>query len=252
MHSDNHQLILFLHFHRSGGTSIVQMFSRAGRVLHDPHVNGNPWLGDRSGLVEFWRFDRRQFTGWIDEITSQGVEFIACEWDFLRRENRCPRDGLALVTCLRDPFERLVSDYVSKGGDRLWGDIRRWYDTEPLLWKRASSTRSFPLSHNLPNHYVRMLNGLGTAPEAGLDHDSLKEARRSLNLFEAVLVLEMPESFGLLGRYGVSGPVLKLNGRSRRTLIIPKGFKEEFVRQNALDYELYNYAREICHGALDA
>jgi hypothetical protein len=252
MESDKPKLILFLHFHRAGGTSIVRMLSHAGKAPHTPHVNGNPWFEDRSGLIEFWHFDRQRFNHWIDEIVSQGVEFIACEWDFLCAENRRHTDRLALITCLRDPFERMISNYVSKGGDQRWGDIRRWYDSEPLWWKRRSSKRSFPLSHNLPNHYVRMLNGLGTDPTAVLDHGSLEEARRSLRLFESIVILEIPDSFGRLSRYGISGPVLRLNGRNRNALDIPRGFREEFIEQNALDYELYKYARDICQNVPDA
>ncbi len=239
-------LVLFLHIHKSGGTSIAQMFHDAGKLFHDPHVNGNPWTQGCRDIIEFWNFDARQLKEWAQAIRAKGVEFIACEWDFLSRESRYAWTEFSLITCMRDSFSRIVSDYQSMGGDQRWGDIRRWYGGTKLTWSRESTDRKFPVTHNLPNHYVRLLNGLGTDPDARLTEENLTYAKYCLELFDSVLILEKPESFRLLNKYGVIGPIVHVNQRKRLVAGLPEDFKSEFVADNEFDYKLYKYGLILC------
>ena len=50
-------LTLFLHMHKSAGTSIVRMFKASGIRLHRPHKNGNPWTENRQKIIEFWNWE---------------------------------------------------------------------------------------------------------------------------------------------------------------------------------------------------
>ena len=51
------KLIIFLHFHKSGGTTINTLFNNYNK--HQPNRNGNPWGED--GIIDYWNYDKRKF-----------------------------------------------------------------------------------------------------------------------------------------------------------------------------------------------
>ena len=179
----------------------------------------------------------------------RGIEFIACEWDFPGIDKLTAISGLSLLTCLRDPYQRLLSNYSSQGGDKYWGHISQWYETATLTWKRKSD-QTFPTSYNLRNYYVRMLTGYGTQPDVEIGAEHLDAARKALDAFDLVLILERPESFELLGRLGVTGPLLHKNRRSRKQTRPVEEFHQRFIEENALDYALYAHGQQCCESLL--
>ena len=76
---------------------------------------------------------------------------------------------------------------------------------------------------------------------------------------KAVLIMEEPTTHSTLENVGITGKLLYENqdGNSKKKnsknnnnnidIIIPKGFKKRFVKENINDYKLYNFALDNQH-----
>lgn len=240
-------MILFQHFHKAGGSSIVAMLKRADLCFHTSNLNGNPWTEGKERLIPFWAFGGAELTDWLADIEARGVEVICSEWAFFGLATRGVWSALTLVTCLRDPMERMISGYCSSGGDDRWKGIERWYDQATLRRKLAPGEKMV-VTHNHRNHYVRLLSGRSDTIEGELIEKDLEAAQETLAMFDSVLILELAPSFRLLERYGVTGPPIHRNKRSpKRRAQISDAFRRRFIEENQLDYALYREARTISY-----
>ena len=95
----------------------------------------------------------------------------------------------------------------------------------------------------MPNYYVAMMNGFGNDPKAKITRAHLEIAKKRLLKFDAVTILEVPESFSLLEHYGVQWDSKKKNVNTNKEEFTYT--KEEFQKENGLDYEFYEYAKKL-------
>ena len=134
------------------------------------------------------------------------------------------------------------------------------------------------MNYNKPNYYVAFLNGLAENTDDldseqqarydfeyfafGLNQSHLETAKQRLeDLFDAILILERPETYVQLERWfepsndsvdhGYSLPHQNRNQARLYNSSYSEEFpaltftREEFYRYNVLDKELYNYALEL-------
>ena len=116
--SKSKTLLVFLHFHKAGGTSIVNA-ARKRHNLFEPNNNGNPKQYERNkkSKIPFWTYSGEKLVNFIARcLNENGATFIAAEnsWfqnvsiinEEFKRQNR-----IELVTQFRNPFARFVSNY---------------------------------------------------------------------------------------------------------------------------------------------
>ena len=75
------KIIFFLHFHKSGGSSINFLFNDYNK--HIPNANGNPWTED-GRLIKFWNYNKQQFNIFKTYLLNKKVNFVAFEFNFFK------------------------------------------------------------------------------------------------------------------------------------------------------------------------
>lgn len=224
--------VLFLHFHKSGGTTVNTIFEGVLQKFPN-HANGNPH--NDKGVILFWKFSPGRFSRFYQKLSNNGTKFIAMEWNFFQRP--IPWKKFHFLTVIRDPYERFISNMNVDG------------ETKPIKYLRKNiiikrKTRKITVCFNTPNYYVRMLNGLGDKPHLRMTRVHLERAKKVLSKFHTVVVLEMKDSFSQLTALGV--PHEMLNTRSNASSTKRYFFsKAKFEILNRLDRKLYLFARTL-------
>lgn len=227
------KLILFLHFHKAGGTSINTLFNDYNK--HEPNKNGNPWNQD--GIIDYWNYNRHEFGKFRIYLKKKNVNFICLEWNFFKHYYKLNYHNMDLITCLRDPYKRYVSNMIYDG----YYDIDKFYGKKQI-WKKKGS--KFKISCNKYNYYVRMLNGLGDNPNIKINGTHYKIAKRNLGLFSTIIILDIPETFQLLEKYNITD-FIHQNRTSNKDEIEIKIDKKQFIKDNKFDYMLYEHAKYL-------
>jgi hypothetical protein len=95
-----------------------------------------------------------------------------------------------------------------------------------------------------------MLNGFGQEPWLKMDRSHLKIAKERLSQFDTIFILEQPKTFGALRKYEIdTREFVKKNVNTKKQEIGMS--REEFRKDNALDFELYDHAVELALSKLD-
>ena len=236
-------LIIFLHFHKAGGTSINHAFNRYQKYCGN--LNGNP--AKRLTVVDYWNYTKEQLHSFVGSMFYGRVEFICLEWNFFVNYDTIDYRQLDLITCIRDPYHRFLSclsyyersDYVA-------------YNQETQLcgYRQTSNNQKFPINVNKYNYYVKMLNGLGQQSDIEVNHQHLEIAKNNLHKFSAILILENPQSFRLLHKYGINH--IGQHNKSNKYRIDPNTVPlAKFKHNNQYDYKLYDYACSLSNKQLE-
>lgn len=172
-----YRLVWFQHFHKAAGTSVIELARRNGEHLYPRHANGNP-LGDDGQPLALWQLDPAGLTAFVDDCQGQGVSFVATEWGVPHLETLAADPRVVLVTCLRRPLQRLVSNYYYDvyGGYTAARRLEAYPDSSPTPFCRH-------------NYYCRLLAGqAGAAGEIG--ETDFQRARARLACFDYCGVVE--------------------------------------------------------------
>ena len=240
-------MILFLHFHKCGGSTINKCFNHY--IKYKPNVNGNPFLVDdeynKKSIIKFWEYKPDKINTFFHNIIEDKIQFIACEWNWFKYSDiqHINFDKINLITCIRDPFERFISNYNANGGNTIFQTPEK-YNNKILYWERSFTNQKFKLNTNKYNYYVKLLNGLGNKPNAKINKTHLDNAKNILCKFNTIIILEKPETFKLLQEYGIAEVVTR-NKSNKPKPIITQDFKDQFIINNKYDYELYNFAANL-------
>jgi len=227
--------VFFLHMHKAGGTTITYLFRKL--KWYPRNGNGNPWRG--KGVVNFWEYGKQQFNDFLLKLYATKVQFIAFEWNYFKNVEEIDKSRIRLVTCIRDPYSRFVSNMFAHGANA--SEL-----LNPLTWMNRDfhlKKGNLWVNFNMPNYYVKMLNGYGDEPHREVSREDLETAKLHLNDFDVVVILEVAESFRLLKKYGIEydGEIKNVNHKKR----VIGMTQEQFRALNELDYEIYEYAKKI-------
>ena len=227
--------IFFFHFHKGGGTTINHLFRKIKKYPNNR--NGNPW--GKNNIIPFWNYDKKEFNNFKLELKSKKVKFVAFEWNFFKNFNCLDFDNIELITVIRDPYERFISNMNVDG------------HTDPLeysrlnsKWERKGVSQTFNVNYNKFNYYVKMLNGYGDNHNIEVNEEHLKIAKKNLGLFSIIIILENQESFDLLKKYGINN-VKKKRNINKKKKIYGNLSLEDFKKKNAMDYKLYEYTKSL-------
>jgi len=235
--------VFFLHMHKAGGTTVTYLFRDF--KWYPRNGNGNPWEG-RTGVVKFTDYGRKQFADFLLRLNHMKVQFIASEWNYFKHVEEIDISCISLVTCIRDPYARFVSNMFVNGANasELLNPLT-WMNRDIQL-KRGNLWVNF----NKPNYYVKMMNGYGDEPQREVSREDLETAKRNLNDFDVVIILEVAESFRLLKKYGIEydGEIKNVKNNIKSIGMT----QEQFISLNDLDYEFYEYAKTISLSMLNA
>ena len=139
-------LIWFQHFHKAGGTSLIELAKHNGEALFPNSRNGNPF--DKSGFpIRIWEYSEREMHNFIDYCINNGVSLIATEFGCPSFESIRKRNDTISISLLRDPVKRIISNYEYA---LILGAI-------PQV-SLSSYIRMSHLDHARPNYYSHMLS----------------------------------------------------------------------------------------------
>lgn len=146
-------MFVFAHLRKCAGTAVVRAADRAGLRLPAGHVNGHPAGVPGHALGGLAKMTRAELDGLVRPMAEAGVEFVAIEWDFPRFE-QFPEDlGLRFFTILRDPVERLWSNFTYDIANNYVSrrNIYQYLD-HGVIWRSA-------------NYFTRFFAGLQSSDE---------------------------------------------------------------------------------------
>lgn len=252
------KIILFVHFHKAAGTSVVKAFLKEYNPWWVSHHNGNPWSYSKGKeyIVEFWKYGNEEFERFLQEGRNNKTEFIATEWNFFEKFNDDYIKDVSLITCIRDPYDRFVSNL-------FFNQFEPEYIEDPSLWVAQNFTKQLgrmidghykidtplPVYYNKPNYYVAFMNGIADRTyDYHLNQTHLEIAKERLALFEAIFILERPETFHALQKWlPKMENITRLHKGETREKSGSKiaWTREQFYRDNALDLEFYEYALNL-------
>jgi hypothetical protein len=248
------KLILFVHFHKCGGSSIVNILKTNYLQGYPINSNGNP-KNEQRELIKYWNYDKNQLEKFVRDALSHNTKFIALEWNYFSKYTANYKDSdqnLGLnnlfnqIICFREPRRRYIS--ILKHDEYKHNVIDyHEFKTINLIWTRKDTNQRFNINYNKDNYYVALLNGYGESHGEITMNESHLIVAKSILLkhFKAILILENPESFKLLEQFGIRNSMnskrLKVR-KSRKRLIVNE---KEFKKNNILDYKLYEYAKAL-------
>ena len=155
------------------------------------------------------------------------------------------------VICFREPHKRYISILKHDEYSHNIFDYNEFKQLN-LVWTRSDTNQKFNINYNKDNYYVAMLNGYGESHgEIEMNESHLAYAKLILlKYFKAIIILENPVSFKLLEQFGIANVMEseRLNVRKLDNKIIVD--KQQFERNNILDYKLYEYAKELSSSQL--
>lgn len=174
-----YRLIWFQHLHKAAGSSIVNQAIANGEILYPNHEKGNP-CSSKGELLPLWDYGSEMLSDFIDSCERDGVTFVATEWGTPDFQSLSKDPRVFLITCLRDPWNRLVSNY---NYDFYFGHTRK----KGLIEYFSGEHRMA-----MDNHIVRVYSRMCDASKSEFDNAAIISSIENLNLFDLVLVIERP------------------------------------------------------------
>lgn len=136
-------------------------------TLWPNHKNGNPV--SEGEVIPLWEKSSKDLTSFIDECENKKVTFVACEWGGADFETLSKDDRVVLLTCLRHPIKRLISNY---NYDHYW------------MWTKVRSYSEYldeGYLHSSPEYYTKIF---------ARGENNLQKAKSNLELFDYVIIAE--------------------------------------------------------------
>ncbi len=234
-----YRLVWFQHLHKAAGTYVIRRAMANGEAFWPNHENGNPV--EEGEVIPLWDMSSDKLSSFIDECEEKGVTFVACEWGGPDYQTLASDERVTLLTCLRHPIKRLVSNY---NYDHYW------------MWTKAKSYEEYLVEghlHSSPEYYTKIF---------ARGETSLTKAKSNIDMFDHVIIAEDGmEILDELGWKKDSDTTHPTFGDSKRAMILFAKFrwlrlfnylmKKKFQPSpsldiedvNKLDLELYNSLR---------
>ncbi|MEM9219985.1 MAG: hypothetical protein AAGD25_37365 [Cyanobacteria bacterium P01_F01_bin.150] len=252
-----YRLIWFQHFHKAAGTSIVKLAHANEEVLYPRNHNGNP-LDAEGNEIPLWTFSNTELRQFIDECEELGVTFVANEWEAVDFEYLAQDPRVVLITCLRDPLERFVSNF--------YFDYWSGYTNHSSFQEYLNSDGCFTMF----NYYCRILSGHNIQRQP-MTLGQFQEAKKALSCFHHIVTLGEKDAFQNLQAFlgwttaldnqrqnksnHLNRRVIKLILKGRIDLIwrrfthrkqLPNSvFLYVFQQENQWDLQLYEFSKDF-------
>jgi hypothetical protein len=248
---DSHRRFFFVHVMKTGGLSLVTRLRHhfgGPAVYPDPGLDGDPnWAAALPGLLlERWEARRR-------EVRLISGHFPPCTIELLG-------DVFTTLTLLREPVERTLSflRHCSRLDDRFAGwPLEQIYDDPDLQRNclvRDHMVSMFSITTSDVNFGLASywLQRAGTIPEEAVqlprqcDREDLARAETRLEATDVVGFQEHFDEFctELTRRFGWRlGSPVHIN--QIESVATSKSFRDRIADDNALDIELYDFARRL-------
>lgn len=254
-----YRLIWFQHLRKVAGSTIVRLAEANQEVLYPQHSNGNPLTADGK-LIRIWEMDTTDLSHFVDHCEHKGITFISTEWgapDFTLLASD-PR--IILITCIRDPLERFLSEY--------YYSLYKGRTVHKSLKDYVNSTAThLIITQSMFNYYCRIFSRHNDNPKP-IGLEQFEAAKSALSLFDHCAILKTKNPFSefnrLLGwsinkkiyvnRTTMDWPLfakLLIKGhihQLQRRLVNPRkepdeDYRRYFREQNQWDYKLYQEAK---------
>ena len=241
-------MIIFLHFHKAAGSSIITVLKREKKFF-SPNKNGNPIYYPRNSkspiTLVYWNKNRDITDKWIKTQEKLGVQVLCLEWNFFNPHNII-LDNIEYVICFRDPLKRFYSCLNYESIRQLRRRV-----TPNQFQLVTIKDQNFIVTYNNNNYYTRMLCGLGESINLKMTEKHLEYAKKVLENFKVIIILENKKSYKLLQNIGIKNTSIPNNDKKTRYYIKKDDiFDKQFIENNKLDYNLYNYAIELSNKQL--
>lgn len=182
--NDQYRLIWFQHFHKAAGTSIVNLAKANQETLYPSHDNGNP-LDESGQTIPLWNYTDSELTQFVDRCESMGVTFVANEWEAVNFELLANDPRVVVITCLRDPLKRLLSNF--------YFDYWSGYTNCDSLEQYLNSDGCFTMF----NYYSRILSCHNSKTQS-VGAKEFAAAQAELVHFDHLVILEADRTFSKL------------------------------------------------------
>ena len=166
-------MIYFLHIHKSGGSTFVNLATKNGEKLHQPNKNGNPY-DEKDKIIPFWNYDKDKLLKFFDK---KDFTFCANE-TCLKHLHTDPK--IKYVTVLRHPLDTILSCYHHElNGAKSKISFDKFFSTKILLERNKLAMQKYEKNY---------FSGPLVYYLTGNDDASLAEER--LRQFDAVIFLD--------------------------------------------------------------
>lgn len=237
----SNKIVFFLHFHKSGGSSINYLFNHYNK--HKPNANGNPWT-EAGEIIKFWNYNKEEFNLFKTYLLTKKINFVAFEFNFFKLYDQIDLSNIELIVCIRDPYKRYVSNM-------LFDNVEKMHSfNNKTIWRigNKKTNGKYKVNYNKFNYYTKMLNGFGDMPDIEINDKHLEIAKNNLSKFSTIIILEDQETFKLLEKYDIYKMEHKNKNKNKKNIIA--NF-EDFKNLNLYDYQLYEYAIELSKTQLE-
>ena len=229
--------VFFFHFHKVAGTSVVSAAERGGHRVAYRDRNGNVFDCRTGHDLLYSGRKREDIKNILKYEFERGATFIAAEWDFPPIDVIREIPSVSIITVLRDPTARALSNYRYEA---IYGRPTTNTNSFTDYWDRNQLFRS-------DNYYTRMLNNLSC--EDVIEPNHVASAIFQLQQLDAVAILEKNNlstvfgKFGIgeVGRENVSAPTEDLKKMAFMTDVE----RDQFYLNNFADYCVYEYFKRV-------
>lgn len=177
-----YRLLWFQHFHKAAGTSLIRLALANGERPFPTHRNGNLTEADGRTSVPIWEYSADPLRALVDRCEAEGVTLIATEFGVPDLQALSADPRVSLITCLREPFARFVSNY--------YFDLHHGYAKVSKLDDYAGSRGTFTIR----NYYCWMLSRQ-TDRDHAIDQADFLFASRQLEMFDQIVIAEDANSW---------------------------------------------------------
>lgn len=131
------RMIYFLHIHKSGGSTFVNLAIKNKEKLHGPNKNGNPY--DKSGkIIPFWDYDHSK----LMEFFEKGNFTFCANETCLKQMHIDPK--IKYVAVVRHPIDILISCYHhEKFGTKSNKTFEKFLEDRMLLERNKLSLQKY-------------------------------------------------------------------------------------------------------------
>ena len=259
--------LVFVHVHKGGGTTLVDMArgNRAG--LARVNRNGDPVVDGRR--VPWWTMGASEQARWFASLRAQAVRFVATEKGFPGSANLLAPlpNKLVYAIVVREPTRRFVSYYFWKWRRKDWRAVATKKmignsDVAEVSADAPSFKQFVEREAPLDAYYVRRLLGMGERGGGTVDDKALERAKAVLSrTFSLILLMERLGDFGPLVQRTLGWTASDFDAFRAKKNPAPDtrlleawrpDWSEEIGRRMPLDRGFYAYAAELAEARMKA